>query len=226
MSYLARLKTILPASEYDKVVVDLGDKQLIINDGNYVPKAKFDEKNEQVKNLTTQVDELKTGMKETETKLKEFGKLEGANEEMKTQLTELQNKNKSLVEDSQKKLDEANSAAEARVNKILLDSKVDVALINAGATSKVSQNSVKANLDFEKITLENDEVKGLDDQIKTLKESSAALFFGEQASDESGKEKTVKGTEFKTGKTPDENGTSSEQKMMSLYKTEGVQGGE
>ena len=73
--------------------------------------------------------------------------------------------------ETKKKEIEANSKAE--IEKVRLESKIDLAINNAKAKNV---KSVKANLDLDKIKLDGDKLLGFDDQIEALKKSDAYLF--------------------------------------------------
>jgi len=89
----------------DEIKKEYGEKDLIINDGNYIPKAKFDSLNEQKKDLENQ-------LKETNDKVQELSKVD--TEELKKQIEDLQKK----YEEDTKKL---NSKYEAREYDIKLN---------------------------------------------------------------------------------------------------------
>lgn len=73
--------------------------------------------------------------------------------------------------EAKKKEIEDNSKAE--IEKVRLESKIDLAINNAKAKNV---KSVKANLDLGKIKLDGDKLLGFDDQIEALKKSDAYLF--------------------------------------------------
>lgn len=73
--------------------------------------------------------------------------------------------------EAKKKEIETNSKAE--IEKVRLESKIDLAINNAKAKNV---KSVKANLDLDKIKLDGDKLLGFDDQIEALKRSDAYLF--------------------------------------------------
>ena len=73
--------------------------------------------------------------------------------------------------ETKKKEIEDNSKAE--IEKVRLESKIDLAINNAKAKNV---KSVKANLDLDKIKLDGDKLLGFDDQIESLKKSDAYLF--------------------------------------------------
>ena len=49
MSYLKKLKELIGEDAFKKVEADLGTKDLIVNDGSYIPKEKFDKINDEKK---------------------------------------------------------------------------------------------------------------------------------------------------------------------------------
>lgn len=73
--------------------------------------------------------------------------------------------------EAKKKEIEENSKAE--IEKVRLETKIDLAINNAKAKNV---KSVKANLDLEKIKLDGDKLLGFDDQIEALKKSDTYLF--------------------------------------------------
>lgn len=73
--------------------------------------------------------------------------------------------------EAKKKEIEDNSKAE--IEKVRLESKIDLAISNAKARNV---KSVKANLDLNKVKLDGDKLLGFDDQIEALKTSDAYLF--------------------------------------------------
>ena len=73
--------------------------------------------------------------------------------------------------EAKKKEIEENSKAE--IEKVRLETKIDLAINSAKAKNV---KSVKANLDLDKIKLDGDKLLGFDDQIESLKKSDAYLF--------------------------------------------------
>lgn len=75
--------------------------------------------------------------------------------------------------DYEAKKQEIENNSKAEIEKVRLESKIDLAINNAKAKNV---KSVKANLDLEKIKLDGDKLLGFDDQIEALKKSDAYLF--------------------------------------------------
>lgn len=121
----------------------------------FKPAKDFNEVNEKLKTANKEIETLKTTNTNIQTEYDNFkkGAISQADYEAK------------------KKEIEANSKAE--IEKVRLDSKIDLAINNAKAKNV---KSVKANLDLDKIKLDGDKLLGFDDQIEALKKSDAYLF--------------------------------------------------
>lgn len=126
-------------------------------DGNYIPKARFNEVNTELKQAKDQV-------KERDSQLETLKKNVGDSEELKKQIEVLQNDNKTK--------DEAHAA---EIKQIKIDAAVDKALADAKAKNP---KAVKALLDLAKAEISDDgTIKGLDAQIKTLSEAEDSKFL-------------------------------------------------
>lgn len=150
------LKSLLGDLYTDAIGEKLGDKELaIINDGSYIPRQKFSEKDQEAKDLKKQLDQRDTQLKELETKAT-------GNEALQKQIHDLQEANKQAKQDF-----DAQLAAQAKTHAI------DQAI--AGAKGK-NAKLIRAALDLDKIKLDGDSLLGFDDQIKALQESDGYLF--------------------------------------------------
>ncbi len=121
----------------------------------FKPAKEFNEINEELK--------LVKGEKKTLEEDKK--KIEGEYENFK--------KGAISQEDYEAKKKEIETNSKAEIEKVKLESKIDLAINNAKAKNV---KSVKANLDLEKIKLDGDKLLGFDDQIEALKKSDAYLF--------------------------------------------------
>ena len=122
---------------------------------HFKPASEFNDVNEKLRNANTEIETLKTSQKNIQTEYENFkkGSISQADYEAK----------KKEIEDNSK----------AEIEKVRLESKIDLAINNAKAKNV---KSVKANLDLEKIKLDGDKLLGFDDQIEALKKSDAYLF--------------------------------------------------
>lgn len=148
------LKKILQDAGIDNVE-DLESKISKELPKHFKPASEFNEVNEKLKNANTEIETLKTSQKNIQTEYENFkkGSISQADYEAK----------KKEIEDNSK----------AEIEKVRLESKIDLAINNAKAKNV---KSVKANLDLEKIKLDGDKLLGFDDQIEALKKSDAYLF--------------------------------------------------
>lgn len=122
----------------------------------YIPKARFNEVNEENKSLRSAVEER-------DNQLSELKKFSGDNEALKKQIEELQNANA-----------EQNKAHEAEIAQLKLDNAVDSALATAGAKNG---KAVRALLNFENIKLGSDgKLSGLSEQLEEVRKSDGYLF--------------------------------------------------
>lgn len=123
----------------------------------YVPKSRFDEVNEAKKKAESTV-------AERDKQLDELKKTSGDAEALKAQIEKLQGENK-----------EAAKKYATDLKALQVNSAVERALTAAGAKNN---KAVKALLnDLDKAELDGEEVKGLADQIKKLKEGDDTKFL-------------------------------------------------
>jgi hypothetical protein len=104
------INEILGEELYNQVMSKLGDKKLIINDGNYIPKQKFDDINTENKMLKEKVTSFEKNSIEVE-------KIVGSNKELQEQFKQLQEKHN---QDLQLKDTEINNIVKKSAIKELL----------------------------------------------------------------------------------------------------------
>lgn len=126
----------------------------------FIPKTRFDEVNENKKKLE---EDLKT----RDRQLEDLKKLNP--EKLQQEIEKLQTENKATKE-----------KYEAELKQIQLDNAIEKALVTAKAKNT---KAVKALLDLEKIELDGETIKGLDDQIKKLIEGEDTKFLFDITSD-------------------------------------------
>jgi len=122
---------------------------------NAVPKDKYNETAEAKK-------KLEADLVARDTQLEELKKAAGTSEELKKQISELQEANKATKEEW-----------EAKTAQMQLDFAIEKALAAAKAKNA---KAVKALLDMDKVKLDGEQLLGLDDQLKAIKESDPYLF--------------------------------------------------
>lgn len=140
--------------------------------GNYIPKSRFDDVNEQLKEVRKQVEER-------DTQIAGLKKFEGTNKELTEKVKELQDQNKQKAAEFDKQLKEnkVKNAVKASLGDSVHDSALVLGLVDL----------TKVELD------DKDEIKsGLKEQLELLKKDKAFLF----------KDAPTKPNVKITGKTP------------------------
>jgi len=122
---------------------------------NFVPKEKLDE-------VITEKEQLSTSLKERDKQLKDLQASTGDNETLKKQLEEAIAKNKADTE-----------AAAVELSTYKKNNAIDLALMKFGAKNP---KTVKVLLELEKISLDGENIIGLNDQLEALKVSDEYLF--------------------------------------------------
>src|SRR5690554_3663163 len=147
------LKELLGDELYSQITAKLGDKKIaIINDGNWFPKEKFNEVNEEKKQYKTQFDDLNRQLGELQGKLKDN---EGASQQIETLKQQIADKEKELK-------------GTRKLNAI----KFEVLKANPNDVA-----DILPHLKDESITLTEDgTITGLKEQLDVLKENKAYLF--------------------------------------------------
>ena len=128
-----------------------------LTDGQYIPKAKFDEERNTNKGYKSQIDELNQ-------KLAELQKAVDGNETLKGQIAQLQSD---------------ITARDAALKKQQLEYTIKDAVRNNKAKNA---DVVMKMIDQSKITENNGQFYGLNEQIEALKQTDAYLFEDKQAS--------------------------------------------
>jgi hypothetical protein len=121
----------------------------------FVPIERFTEINGQVKELKTQIDERDTQLKDLKTKAT-------GNEALTAKIQELENLNKT-----------AKAEYEVKMTELKKNTAIDMFLTNNNAKNI---KAVKALLDSSKVSLDGENLIGLEEQVKALQTSDAYLF--------------------------------------------------
>lgn len=150
------LKELLGEELFNQVSEKLGDNKIdIVSNGNWIPKSKFDEVNQEKKELKTQLEQRDNQLKEL--KIKAIG-----NEELTTKIAELESLNNQTKEEYETKI--ATLRKETSIELYLKDQQAR------------NIKAVKALLDLDKVSIDGDNLIGLEEQLKSLKESDSYLF--------------------------------------------------
>ncbi|WP_203334352.1 phage scaffolding protein [Planococcus beigongshangi] len=127
------------------------------------------EKADKADSLESQIADYKQQLADRDTQLQELGEKAKGNEDLTAQIDDLKQQNEATKSDYEQKLQQQ-----------AFDHKLENTL--SGAKVKNSK-ALKALLDMDTIKLDGDTLKGLDDQLKNLKESDAYLFEPEKEAD-------------------------------------------
>ena len=152
---MEKLKELLGEDLFEKVKAKLGDKKVMIDDGNFIPKARFDEVNEQKNEYKKMVDERDKQLESLKEKAK-------GHDDLTAKLTELEELNKNT-----------KTEYEAKMAELKKNTAIDLFLSNQKAKNI---KAVKALLDMEKVSIDGDNLIGIEEQLKSLKESDPYLF--------------------------------------------------
>lgn len=145
----------LTEEQIDKVMASHGK---VVND--------YKDKAGKVEGLESQINDYKEQLKDRDKQLKDLGEKVKGNEELTAEIDQLKEANKATKEEYEQKLQQQA---------------FDHTLENSLTGAKVKNaKAVKALLDMETIKLDGDNLKGLDDQINSLKESDPYLFEQEE----------------------------------------------
>lgn len=126
----------------------------------------FKEKADKYDSLESQIDDYKQQLADRDTQLQELGEKAKGNEELTAQIEELKQQNETAKTEYEQKLQQQA---------------FDHTLENSLSGAKVrNTKAVKALLDMDTIKLDGDSLKGLDDQLNTIRESDPYLFESEQ----------------------------------------------
>lgn len=157
------LKELLGEELYKQVAEKAGDNKIaVVSDGNWFPKEKFDQVNEDNKDLKKQIKDRDTQLEDLKTKAT-------GNEDLQKQIQQLQDDNKKIKDDYEAKIQQQA---------------FDHALKDALGTAKVrNPKAAKALLDLEAIKLDGDKLLGLEEQLKNIKESDPYLFAEDNPQD-------------------------------------------
>jgi hypothetical protein len=153
MEWLKELlkKAGIEEAKQDGLIADI-NKEL---PKHFIPKGKYNEVAEAKKKLEADI-------QERDKQLEQLKNVAGNSEELKAQIEQLQAENQKAAEEWQ-----------AKMAQMQLDFAIEKALAAAKAKNA---KAVKALLDMEKVKLDGEQLLGLDDQLKTLKETDPYLF--------------------------------------------------
>jgi myosin heavy subunit len=184
------VKELLEKLTKGETTVDDVLKAIDEADKEKVPRSRLNDKIDEVKELQQQLNDR-------DKQLEDIGKKAKDHEELQQTIKDLQKEN-----------EDAKKDYEANLIKTRKEAKLELALKDAKAKNP---KAVKALLDAEKISLDGDNLVGLEEQLKALQESDSYLFGdGEPAG--------LKGRKPNDNNEPPKTGVTKEQFKQLGYK--------
>ena len=154
------MKELLGEELYNQVKEKLGDKELIINDGNYIPKHKFDDLNNDKK-------ELKKQLEEVNAKVQELSNVDA----------EKLNKE---IEDLKKKYETDTNALNDKISKREYEYAVKELTRDIKFSSESAKKTFMNDLVSKDLKLEEGKLLGFDDYLNSYKEADPNAFVVEK----------------------------------------------
>lgn len=151
------LQELLGEELYNQVMEKAGDHKIVdVSEGSYIPKEKFDEKNDEVKEYKRQLDNQDEQLENLKKKAEGHDELQSTIDTLRTE----------------------NQSAKDQYEQQLRDQKFNYELErNIVQSRPKNSKAVMGLLDRDTIKLDNDgEIKGLSEQLENLKDSDAYLF--------------------------------------------------
>lgn len=150
-----KLYEILGEELSAQVKAKLGDKKFFVGEGEFIPKSRFDEINNQLKDVKSQV-------ADRDKQIASLSENAKGNEDLKAKIEELTVANKKSTEEYESKL--AKQERDYLINDVLKGSKAK------------NIKALTGMLDMEKVTIKDGKVEGLNEQIEELKKTDSYLF--------------------------------------------------
>lgn len=168
------LKELLGEELYNQVTEKAGEHKInITSDGNWIPKSKFDSVNNEKNTLKGQLDDLNKDIQDLEGKVK-------AKEDVDKTLADL----RQTLKDNDLKM--------AQLKK---DSAIKVEALKS---NPIDIDDIIPHINKDSITVNDDGITGLKEQLEKLQETKAYLFKAEQPQGTGG----TKGNNAKGGTPP------------------------
>lgn len=154
------MKELLGEELYTQVKEKIGDKEIILNDGSYIPKSKFDTLNETKKGLETQ-------LKEVNDKVSDLSKVDA--KELQKTIDEMNTKYDTDTKEWATKLEKAEY--NYKIKELTSDMKF---------SSNSAKKSFIKDLEEKGLKFEDGKILGFDDFVSVYKESDPEAFKVEE----------------------------------------------
>lgn len=182
-----KLKELLGEELFNQVKEKLGDTKIMVDDGNFIPKARFDQVNEQKKELQQQVESLKDISSKYESLQKDVAKWKEEAEQLPA-LKKKMEEWETTAKDLETKLSEANTQIESftqkeqeyqqQIKETRINSEIEKILLQHNARYP---DLIMNKFDKSKVELKEDgTVAGIEEQLNQIKENYKDLFGEEK----------------------------------------------
>jgi len=162
------LKEILGDELFNRVKGKMGEKELIVNDGSYIPRSRLGEEIDKKKAFESKVLEYEKQLQETQNVLK-------GSEEFKEKYEKLDKTFKETLKAKENELLNVNKKSAIREK-----------LITSGAKNDKYLDLLMKNVDFDSVKMSDNNIEGLDNLIKDFKENYGDLFQESKIENNSG----------------------------------------
>lgn len=170
------LEKILGEELFNQVKEKIGDKKIMIDDGNFIPKNRFDEVINQKNELKEQVTNLNETLKNNSIEFEKLKTSADGNKELETKLQEYQDKLNQTQEGFNKTLQNKEIEWQQREANNKKSYAVREKLLLEHIKGNDYMDLVMNKIDLEKITEENGKFNGLDEVVGGIKEGFPDLF--------------------------------------------------
>lgn len=172
MKYLEELKKILSPEEYQKVLAKIGDKGLyLLGDDEYIPKSKFNDELQKVKDANKKVAELESDISNRDLKISELQKkIDDSGKTTEQQVADL----KKEIEDLKSVNAQDKKNLELQTKRQILHK--HFADPNKKVNPKYYDDVERRLGGLEKLEIENDTIKNYDELIKPIFETYPENF--------------------------------------------------
>lgn len=154
------MKELLGEELYNQVKEKIGDKEMFINDGSYIPKKKFDDLNNDKKDLQKQLEDVNA-------KVQELSSVDA--EKLSKEIEDLKNKYETDTKALNDKWNERER--EYLINDLTRDLK-----FSSNSAKKTFINDLMAK----DLKIENGKMLGYDDFLNEYRENDADAFVSEK----------------------------------------------
>ena len=159
---------------YSQVQEKIGDDDKVFlasenDNGQYVPKDKFDAKLDEIKTMEKEKEQLLEQIDTMKSQLEQLKNDTAASEELKKKIKDYESKNEQLEQEKE----EIRENMQQELKQQKLQDEIEKTLIKENARNP---KAVKALLNTDEIELEDGEIKGLNEQLETLKKEEDYLF--------------------------------------------------